>query len=219
MSQIVLVRHGQANTGARDESAYDQLSPLGHQQAGWLGAHFRHRGDVFAHLWTGTLRRHIETAEGMDTTCATPAHRDTRLNELEYFTLSQLLADQHGIPLPATRDGFLTHLPHLFDHWRAGKLEGAPERFDQFEARVRDVLADIGARPGRSLVVTSGGVIGMAMRVTLSLNMAAFSAVCLSVQNTSVSSWLPLNGHLALTQFNGLPHLDTPDRLFAQTHI
>lgn len=219
MSQIVLVRHGQANSGAKDEHDYDRLSPLGHQQAGWLGAHLRDRGDVFAHVWTGTLRRHIETAEAISPDCPAEAQRDARLNELEYFTMSQLLADQHGILLPTTREGFVQHMPSLMQHWQDGKLEGAPESFGDFEARVRDVVQEISALPGRSLVVTSGGLIGMAMRLTLGLDLARFCNVCLSIQNTSLSAWLPLDGALALTQFNALPHLDTPDRLFAQTHI
>lgn len=219
MSHIILVRHGQANTGARDEAGYDRLSPLGHRQAAWLGDHFRDRGDAFARVWTGTLRRHVETAEAIDAQTAGPVVRDPRLNELAYFTMSQLLADQHGIALPATREGFVRHLPCLFRHWQDGKLEGAPESFDQFQTRVADALAEISSASGRSLVVTSGGLIGMAMRLTLRLDMAAFCHVCLSVQNTSVSSWLPLEGQLALAQFNALPHLDTPDRLFAQTHI
>lgn len=219
MSHIVLVRHGQANTGAREEGDYDRLSPLGHQQSGWLGEHFRQKGDVFAHVWTGTLRRHVETADAIAAESPGPITRDERLNELAYFTLSQLLADQHDIPWPSNREGFLRHLPCLFGHWRDGKLEGAPESFDHFETRVRDALDEISALPGRSLVVTSGGLIGMAMRLTLGLDMPVFCNVCLSVQNTSVSSWLPLDGQLALTQFNALPHLDTPERLFAQTHI
>ncbi|MCL3882585.1 histidine phosphatase family protein [Marivita sp. GX14005] len=219
MSQIVLVRHGQANTVARDDITYDRLSELGHRQARWLGEHLRERGDVFAQIWTGTLQRHVETAGAIDAESPAAAIRDERLNELEYFTLARLLAEQHDIPLPDSREGFVRHLPTLFSHWKDGKLEGAPERFEHFEARVRDVLGEIAATRGRSLVVTSGGLIGMAMRVTLGLDMAAFSTVCLSVQNTSLSSWLPIDDKLALTQFNALPHLDAPDRLFAQTHI
>jgi broad specificity phosphatase PhoE len=219
MSQIVLVRHGQANTGARDETEYDRLSPLGHQQSGWLGDHLRQKGDVFARIWTGTLRRHIETADGIAAETTGEIARDERLNELEYFTLSQLLADQHGIILPDNREDFVRHMPCLFGHWRDGKLEGAPESFAHFENRVSDALNEISALPGRSLVVTAGGLSGLALRLTLGVEMAAFCNVCLSIQNTSVSSWLPLEGQLALTQFNALPHLDTPDRLFAQTHI
>ena len=36
MVELTLVRHGQAQTGARDEASYDSLSNLGHQ-ARWLG--------------------------------------------------------------------------------------------------------------------------------------------------------------------------------------
>ena len=37
MSQITLVRHGQANSGAQDEAGYDALSDLGARQSAWLG--------------------------------------------------------------------------------------------------------------------------------------------------------------------------------------
>ena len=40
MSNVMIVRHGQANSEARDEASYDQLSPTGHQQAKWLGEYF-----------------------------------------------------------------------------------------------------------------------------------------------------------------------------------
>ena len=36
MSHVTLVRHGQANSSARDELGYDRLSELGWQQAEWL---------------------------------------------------------------------------------------------------------------------------------------------------------------------------------------
>ena len=41
MVQIFLVRHGQANSEAKDEISYDKLSPLGKIQAGWLGHYFK----------------------------------------------------------------------------------------------------------------------------------------------------------------------------------
>ena len=41
MVQIFLVRHGQANSEAKDEVSYDKLSPLGKIQAGWLGQYFK----------------------------------------------------------------------------------------------------------------------------------------------------------------------------------
>ena len=55
MSHITLIRHGQANSQAKDEISYDQLSDLGRQQARWLGDHLRGTGDVFARAYSGHL--------------------------------------------------------------------------------------------------------------------------------------------------------------------
>ena len=54
MLHLTLVRHGQANSDARDESSYDQLSVLGHQQARWLGAHFTAANVDFDQIYCGT---------------------------------------------------------------------------------------------------------------------------------------------------------------------
>lgn len=219
MSHVTLVRHGQANTHARDEQGYDRLSPLGHQQAQWLGAYLRDTGDVFARVYSGTLRRHIETATGIDAPCDAETITDPRLNELEYFTLAQMMVDQHAIPMPQDRAEFVHHLPQLYTLWRDNRIEGAPETFAAFETRTRDALHDIAAGRGRALVVTSGGVIGMAMRVTMGLDIPALSHACLAISNTSLHRFQPLATGLALTQFNATPHLDTPDRHHAQTHL
>ena len=65
MSQITLIRHGQANSGAQDETGYDALSPLGKQQAAWLGDYYDAVGERFDRVYTGTLTRHVETADAM----------------------------------------------------------------------------------------------------------------------------------------------------------
>ena len=219
MSFVTLVRHGQANSAARDEGGYDRLSDLGWQQARWLGAYFREAGDAFARVHTGTLRRHVETAEGIAADCPRPVIRDERLNELEYFTMATALEAEHGIPVPTDREGFIHHLPLLFAHWRDGRIEGAPERFDAFEARVGDVLREIAGGEGRALVVTSGGLIGMAMRIVMGLDLPAMAHLCLAIENSSVHRIQPLPGGLAMTQFNALPHLDTPERQHARSHL
>ena len=104
MSHITLIRHGQANSAATDEASYDRLSPLGHQQAAWLGDHLRESQTHHTRLYTGTLRRHIETADGMAT--GLKPIRDARLNELEYFTLATLMQQQLGVPLPTGQGEF-----------------------------------------------------------------------------------------------------------------
>ncbi len=220
MPHITLVRHGQANSQASDEDDYDRLSDLGRKQSRWLGAHLHETGEDFTRVYAGTLRRHRETAQEMGTQMrAADVVHDPRLNELEYFTLARLLADQHGIVLPVDRDGFLRHLPVMFAHWQEGRLEGAPETFEAFEHRVRSVLHDIADGAGRALVVTSGGLIGMALRVTMELDLRSLAHVCLAVHNTSLHRFEPLPTGLALMQFNAIPHLDRPERHFARTHL
>ena len=59
MGQIFLIRHGQASFGS---SNYDQLSPLGTEQAGMLGKWFAERGQGFDRIVTGTMTRHRQTA-------------------------------------------------------------------------------------------------------------------------------------------------------------
>ncbi|MBR9837801.1 MAG: histidine phosphatase family protein [Rhodobacteraceae bacterium] len=217
MSHVTLVRHGQANTEARDELSYDRLSDLGHQQARWLGEHMRATGEVFARAYCGTLRRHRETFAGMDTGLEPVV--DARLNELEYFTMAQLYAEQHGVTLPSDREGFILHLPQLFTVWSEGGLEGAPESFADFEARVSEVLHEIAAGEGRALVVTSGGLIGFAMRSCMGLGMGALAHACLAVENSSVHRIQPLATGLAVTQFNAVPHLEVAGRAYARTHL
>src|SRR5260370_25871932 len=62
MGAIYLVRHGQAAFGTDD---YDRLTPMGFMQARLLGAYFGLRQVRFDAVYTGTLRRHAETAHGI----------------------------------------------------------------------------------------------------------------------------------------------------------
>lgn len=217
MSHITLIRHGQANSTATDEASYDKLSALGHQQAAWLGSYLRDSETHHTRLYTGTLTRHIETEQGMNT--GLEPVRDARLNELEYFTLASLLQDQHGIPFPSEQGQFASHLPCVFEHWRDGKIEGAPETWDYFQGRVRDALAEIGAGSGPALVVTSGGLISCAMAQRMELGIPAMARMALAIMHTSMHRLFPIGGHWAPVLFNAVPHLDSTARRSAQTHI
>lgn len=216
MSQVILVRHGQANSEARDETSYDRLSSLGHQQARWLGEHFATSGEVFARVYRGSLRRHAETAHAMGFDAA---QEDARLDEMAFFQLATLLQQQHGVGFPRERDAFAIHLPVLLEHWRRDEIAQAPETFAQFETRVREALDDIAAGEGRALVVTSGGLIAMAIRHVLGLDVPAMAQLCLSVENSSLHRLQPVQGGLSLMQFNALPHLEHPQRQHARSHL
>ncbi|OUS35855.1 phosphoglycerate mutase [Rhodobacterales bacterium 56_14_T64] len=217
MSHITLVRHGQANTGARDEVSYDRLSPLGHQQARWLGGHLRDSHSSHPRVYCGTLIRHYETAQGMDV--ADGVTRDPRLNEMEYFTLAQLMEQQHGLEIPTEREGFVQHLPAVFAAWAAGEIDNPPESWDDFNSRVESALIEISQGDGPALVVTSGGLISIAMRHALDLDTKATARMALAIMNTSMHRLHPIGGHLCPVLFNAVPHLEQPDRHYAQTHL
>ncbi|WP_323790047.1 histidine phosphatase family protein [Thalassovita sp.] len=219
MSTITLVRHGQANTSAQDEHSYDNLSDLGHQQARWLGEHLTQTGEHFERVYCGTLRRHLQTANGMQAEARAPIQQDPRLNEMEFFTLANLLRDQQGVAMPDSREGFVTYMPLLLAKWEAGEIENPPETFATFEFRVAEVLAEINDGRGPALVVTSGGLIGMAFRQAMGMDIHAFSRTCIAIMNTSVHRLHRLGDDLSMTQFNAIPHLDRADRQFAQTHL
>ncbi|MCX7557953.1 histidine phosphatase family protein [Sulfitobacter sp. F26204] len=217
MTHITLIRHGQANSGAKDEASYDRLSELGHDQAGWLGGYLQESDTHHMRLFTGTLRRHIETADSM--AIGLEPQRDARLNELEYFTMAQLMEEQHSIGFPTEQGQFTNHLPLLFQYWKDGKIEGAPETWDQFHTRVNDALAEIAAGDGPALVVTSGGLISMAMSQAMLLDIPAMARLALAIMHTSMHRLFPIGGHLSPVLFNAVPHLDMPARRIAQTHI
>lgn len=219
MAQITLVRHGQANSASTDEHGYDKLSPLGHEQADWLGAHMRSTHQVFDSVYCGTLRRHIETAAGMKAHDHGPVIQDARLNELAYFDLSKAYEAMSGAPTPTTREEFVEHMPRLLTAWKDGRLSNVPESFAAFEDRVNASLEDIAARSDRALVVTSGGLIGMVTRQILDLDIESYARMCLSIMNTSTHSVVRIGSSLALTQFNNIAHLEQTGRHHAQTHI
>ncbi len=219
MSQITLIRHGQANSAARDESGYDSLSPLGHQQAAWLGGYYDEIDEGFDRVYSGALQRHRETAESLGASRFATPIVDERLNEVEYFDLSTRMHEQLGIPIPEDRDGFIEHLPLVFTAWQDGRIEGASETFHHFQSRVDDVLHEIAAGQGRALVITSGGLIAMAIRVAMGLELGAFARLALTIMNTSVHQLHPIGAGLTLTQFNAVPHLAPRERQHAQTYI
>lgn len=213
MGEIILVRHGQANTGATDEESYDRLSDLGHQQARWLGEYLSAREAPFDKVISGDMRRHKETAAGMG--YAAPLI-DARLNEMDYLNLGQALHRIHGVPFPGP-DEFATHAPQVLQAWHRAEIMGN-ETFASFETRVTAVLQEAAAPGVRVLCVTSGGVIGMIMRHLLDLDATRMAHVLLPIMNTSIHRIRVIPQGPILGSFNAVPHLDQPDRTSAITH-
>lgn len=216
MTTITLIRHGQANNTATDEAGYDRLSDLGRQQARWLGEYMRDTGQRYKKVYTGTLTRHRQTAEEWG---ADDFTQDARLDEVQYFDLSERMHTQFGIPHPRTHEDFVDHLPLTFSAWQEGQIDDAPETFHEFQTRVSDVIHDIAERGEDAIIFTSGGFIGMATRVVMGLEIGPFTRTILPIMNSSVHRMRLTSAGLSLIQFNAVPHLEPIDRHHAQTHF
>lgn len=216
LAEIILVRHGQANYTANSEAEYDKLSDLGQQQARWLGDHLNATNPHFDRIITGTLKRQVDTASAMGYENTT---QDKALNELHYFPLAEALEAQFGVPAPQDATDFARHLPAVMDHWAMGKLKDIPESFDAFATRVTGLIDALCATSGRTLLVTSGGVIGMVMRHALGLQNGATSKIMLQIMNSSLHRLEYVHDQLMLGAFNATPHLDSPERAYARTHV
>lgn len=216
MAELILVRHGQANSHATDEASYDRLSVLGQRQAEWLGAHLATTNPHFDRVLSGTLSRQTETARNMGYDITT---RDPRLNELSYFALAHALEAEHGIPAPREATEFARYLPQVIDHWVRGALSDVPETYEDFAGRITAVVDELCDQHGRILIVTSGGVIGMVMRHALGLETPGMSKIMLQIMNSSMHRLEHVHDMLMVGSFNATPHLDTPDRAHARTFI
>ncbi len=216
MAEIILVRHGQANSHATDETSYDRLSDLGRQQARWLGEHLRATEPHFDAVITGTMVRQADTARAMGYRIT---RQDPRLDELDYFAMTAAIEAQFGVPAPREPVEFARHLPQVIEHWATGRIEGLPESFESFAARVTGAIDELCRAGGRVLVVTSGGVIGMAMRHALGLENGGMAKIMLQIMNSSLHRLHHVHDTLMVGTFNATPHLDPPARAHARTFI
>ena len=215
MVELTLIRHGQAQTGAKDEASYDSLSDLGHQQARWLGEVLRD-GPSVDQIISGVMTRQIETVESM-ALAGVPHSMDARLNELDYFGLAESLRASDGVEIPRDIQSFALHVPQVLDVWRGGKVDAGLETYDEFCSRIMGALHNAAGQNGRIVLVTSTGVIATLAAISLGLDMVKKTKLFLKVMNTSVYKFELAGEDLHLTQFGAIPHLEHPDRINAQT--
>ena len=213
MAEVVLVRHGQANNTARTEEEYDRLSDLGRQQGQWLGEWLRETRTEFDHVVSGSLTRHVHTADEMDVV----PEIDARWNELSYHPLAAAHLETNGIAAPEAGVDFPDYFAGLMKAWEADALPGAPERFTEFRGRVFDAFEETRKTDGRILVVTSGGVIGQAVGKAMGLDLDGIARLALGIGNTSVQRLIWTGRRWGLAEFGATPHLAHADRAHART--
>ena len=224
MPYLYVVRHGQPDFTGN----YDSLTALGLQQSSWLGEHFRVCGLQFSRAVSGTLRRQIDTCDAILRQFDMPPPmrlRDAGLDEYDHASLLHFFEGDHVQALRAAGDrrGYFMAIRHALQAWAAheGTLAGG-ETWAQFGARIKAAIAracDGLERDEKVLIVTSGGVIGRCVASVLEAGAATAIQLNLQTRNTGVTELVRPGGSTArLVTFNGVPHLERPDRAGAVTY-
>ena len=125
----------------------------------------------------------------------------------------------HGIKQPETGEELAIMFISVMLAWKKGQISQAPETFEAFQSRVRAAVADVARQDQNTLIVSSGGPIGVMMQAVLGLDTQALIDLMLMTYNASYSRFRIIGGTVFLTQFNAIPHLEAADRAHAQTYL
>jgi len=220
---IYLVRHGQAAFGT---DHYDRLTDLGLAQARLLGSYFGRRQIRFDAVFTGTLRRQTETAQGISEGHefgAQPLHEAfPGLDEYKPEAIMMALTGNFPAPaLAAARRDPLVVREH-FRVLREALLAWAEDRTQPEGVPVWQAFQDsavaamVEARrrfpDGSVLIVSSGGPIAAIVAATLNAPPATAVELNMRIRNSALTEFATTPRRHSLVSFNGLPHLDThPD--------
>ncbi|TDF41844.1 histidine phosphatase family protein [Alteromonadaceae bacterium M269] len=224
MSEVYLVRHGQASFGAAN---YDQLSDLGYKQAVWLGEYFKEIGVQFNAVMQGDMKRHQQTAQGICEGLGLDLPVDVQpgLNEFDFEKISQSYLKIHPHDKPekdAPRSDFYRLLKKAMFAWMNDELphQELSESWEMFEQRVRDVQKRLQQQPkgSNTLIVSSGGAISMFVALAMSMPKEQVVHLNMQTKNAGFSRFFVGRDAYHLSSFNNAPHLETTQRKSSVTY-
>ncbi|MDN3640449.1 histidine phosphatase family protein [Simiduia curdlanivorans] len=224
MTEILLVRHGQASLGG---PSYDQLSSLGYQQAQWLAdyLHGQHQQEPKTSMvMSGGMKRQQQTAEPILMLLghtAAQEHAGFREFDFEQVVMAYLELNP-GYPLAdkPTHKELYRLLSAAMEAWAENglTLQQDQESWPDFHQRVAQAWAELQPVPaGRSIIVTSAGVIASILRHLLRLDNLATIRLNLQIKNSSVTRLYFDGSDYHLSGFNSVSHLEHPERAHAIT--
>lgn len=234
MGSLALVRHGQASFFADN---YDQLSPLGEQQARLLGEYWLRRGVRFDEVVTGPRVRQIETAAlageayaraGLDwpeprIVPELDEHQVDRMIKQtmrqiieEFPHIGELLANYKAATEPRDKHRtFQLMFEPIVGLWVEGKIgaEGV-ESWIEFSERVKRGFKGLISGEGRGRRIaafSSVGAITACMQAALGCNDIKALDLGWRVRNASVTDFVFSGSRVTLEGFNAIPHLESPE--------
>ncbi|MBX3277565.1 MAG: histidine phosphatase family protein [Acidobacteria bacterium] len=234
MSELILVRHGQANFLGDD---YDRLSERGVEQSRRLGRYWAGRGMLFDEVYSGPRQRQTGTAVqvGREMLAAGLGWPEPAvLDELDEYDSDGVL--RVFVPMLARSEERIARLAEaharasgdaeqqrrtfqlLFEavtaRWVRGEIESPEvESWDAFAARVERGLrrAMSGEGKGRRIAVfTSGGPISVAVQRAVRAPSEMAIEFNWRILNASLTGVVFSGERIALDCFNALPHIDDP---------
>jgi broad specificity phosphatase PhoE len=212
MSQLLLVRHGQASWGSDD---YDVLSPLGEQQSRILGESLAARGIEADVLVRGAMRRHRQTAEqaAAGAGWSTKVVEDDGWNEFDHVQMLSMHPSRYGEGETMSRAQFQQWFEEATLRWTCGDHdEDYDESFTAFGARVEAALRRAVERLDTNqtaVVFTSGGPVSWVAASLLEGGSHLWTQLNPVTVNSSVSKVVVGRRGATLVSFNDHSHLET----------
>jgi broad specificity phosphatase PhoE len=231
MSRVILVRHAQASFL---EPNYDKLCAVGEEQSRLLGEYWARRGVQFGCVCSGPRVRQVQTTRiveeayrrlGRESPEVTvmkefdeyPAEAVLKLGLPRVLEKSQDVRDLHRAfecaeGIDERKGTFQKMFEAVIGMWVSGELviDGA-ESWPDFCVRVDRGITTIvnsSTPAGDSVVFTSGGPIGVAMRRALHLSHADALQLTWMSRNASFTEFLSSGERFTLSTFNAHPHLE-----------
>ena len=225
MSTLYFIRHGQASFGKEE---YDELSDTGHRQARILAHHFEVMNRRFDAVYTGTLSRHMRTAEALLDLLKEvkapfpPVRRLDGLNEYPTHDIFPALAPyaieanpslaNDVTRLMTDRKAFQKVFEAVMGLWASGKHD-VPGLMtwkafkDKVNGSINEIMKNDGT--GKNVAVfTSGGTISVAVQRTLHLGENEAMKIAEQLVNTSVSRFKCTSERIMMATFNEYTHLE-----------
>ena len=223
MIELYFVRHGQASFG---HPAYDRLSPIGERQAALLGRHFNKNGIRFDAVYSGALRRHIQTATIAMSQTNGDAPPDIIIDaDFNEFDSSDQMMNRLFTVIQ--EDPLLSEQMKQIhtDHGAIGRIFDIAEKSDmmpvevaarmrlvqQFRDRISGAIDNLVRKVGdnkKVVVFTSGGPTAVALRQTLDTSREQTIRLGWELRNTSITVLRHHQEQLWLVLFNCVAHLE-----------
>ena len=225
MSELYMIRHGQASFG---EKNYDRLSRMGVVQAEIVARHWVRIGRKIDAIYVGGMKRQIDTAEAL-----VSAYKDKQMPVPEIIADEAFDEYDSAAVFEAQLPGMMEENPsiseklaHIYTDKRTFQLlfEEAMNRWvsgacdvpgavtwrgfnDRVTRGVRQIMQTQGAKK-RLAVFTSGGPISVVVQEALGLTDKMAMALSWQIMNASITRFKYNAGGFALAGFNDITHLE-----------